>query len=253
MISPPAVRTPATPYTPERVLAQSVISAAGVPADPGPLTAALSDARAAGWAPFEVVAGAPAATHGPRITLRRGRDEGWLGLRLVGGAPASRRYTPGVDAAPPLKLPLVPVMSAGDPDDREHYWRLAEAMPWDAFAAAALALVGATPAPWGLRPRPSPGAFGLSVRRRGDRVHAVTLYARERALPHDEALRRAWGEALGPDDRAAYEKLYALVRSLGPRPPRGWHALAAWTFAADGAAHRAVSLRVPAIGDAFPC
>jgi hypothetical protein len=38
------------------------------------------------------------------------------------------------------------------------------------------------------------------------------------------------------------------VRSLGKRPPRGWHGMLAWTVDAEGSWHRAASLRVPRLG-----
>jgi hypothetical protein len=83
------------------------------------------------------------------------------------------------------------------------------------------------------------------MRWRGSRIDAISVFAADRSLPSDRDIAGAWVAGLDDDDRDAYEAALGGVRSIGPRPLHGWHAMLAWTLEADGTFHRAVSLRVP--------
>ena len=231
---------------------------------------------------FEVLAGTPGSRYGPRITVRPAGDRralagaaglashlwgppDWVGLRVRGdgtvGAKAYHRLrrsdpegsstgwfaVPGGRFPVPAGLPagLYPVMAALDGPTVELYLRLAEARSWTSFVSASMASLGGPGHPFSPHPRPVDRAFCLSLRRDDRGLSAVTVYADHRALPDDREVRRAWAEGMDEAERSAYELALAGVRSLGPRPRRGWHAALGWTLERDRGWHRAASLRVP--------
>jgi hypothetical protein len=137
-------------------------------------------------------------------------------------------------------------MAALDGTAVELYLRLAQARSWTSFVSACTAPFGGAGHRFSPHPRPAGRAFCLSLRRDQRGLSAVTVYADDRALPDDQEIRRAWTEGMDQAERTAYELALAGVRSLGPRPRRGWHAMLGWTVERDGSRHRAASLRVPA-------
>ncbi len=237
-----------------------------------PLREATGLALAAGAVPFEVIAGTPFARYGARITFRAGGDPAglattlglaehpwglptWIGLRArLDGAVHVKAYHPPerLDRqrfALPAGLPegLAPVMAALDGDSAELYLRLLPHQSWTSFVAAALApLGGAADVPaFSPHPKPADGGFCLSVRWVGGAPAAVSLYADQRSLPGDAAVRRAWAEGMDETERGAYEAALAGVRSLGDvGATRARHGMLAWTRERGGGWHRAASLRV---------
>ena len=127
----------------------------------------------------------------------------------------------------------------------ELYLRHLGFCPWDSFVRRCLDPLGTTPERFSPRPRDVENAFCASFRWDAGSLTAVSVFADHRALPDEETLRLAWTEGMEPLERTAYETAVAGVRSLGRRRPEGCHAMASWTFEADGAPHRAVSLRLP--------
>jgi hypothetical protein len=227
---------------------------------------------------FEVIAGTPGARYGPRITFRPAGDRhalagavglashpwgppDWVGLRVRGdGTVYAKAYqrlryadpegpSTGWFAVPggrfPMPAELYPVMAALDGSAVELYPRLAEARSWTSFVSASTAPFGGPGHPFSPHPRPADRAFCVSLRRDDRGLSAVTVYADHRALPDDRGIRRAWMEGMDQAERSAYELALAGVRSLGPRPRRGWHAALGWTLEQDRGWHRAASLRVP--------
>ena len=128
----------------------------------------------------------------------------------------------------------------------ELYLRLSEPCEWAGFAQRCLTLLPpARPFDFSPYPRVAPESFCVSLRFEDQRPTALSIFADERALPPDGSIARAWMADMTPGDRDAYDIALGAVRSLGRRPPCGWHAMLAWTVEADGTTHRAASLRVP--------
>ncbi len=223
----------------------------------------------AGGHVFEVIAGAPAERYGLRVSVSAGANPrrladalglsghplgcpAWVGLRVSnGGELRIKAYHRPDPNGEPWSLPkgfpsgLLPAMVSAEGDRTEHYLQLRAPCSWGRFVDACVAPLGGRPLAFAPTPRDVEGAFGVSVRRDAGRVTAVSLYADQRALPGDAAVRGAWVEGLGDADRFAYETALAAVRSVGPRRQGAWHALLAWTLEASGEWRRAASLRVP--------
>jgi hypothetical protein len=239
---------------------------------PEPLIDTAEKLARAGGAPFEVAAGVPAREHGVRLSFRTTGDPGhlaaaaglgehpwgapdWVSARLhpdervtvkgyhrasqhMNRLLSHRGLPPGVT---PVMFALVPGRP-GEADDIEVYAQHHGSIPWSRFVAACVSSA-ATPQ-WRPYPRPEPGQFGVSVRHRGERLVATTVYAYADALPEDGRLRAEWCADLAADDLAFYEAASAAVRSVGRPPWRGWHAAVSWTHDGEGW-RRAVCLRVP--------
>ncbi len=242
--------------------------AAASPRTISQIRAVLERAWAAGARPFEVIAGAPRARYGARITFdgavaAMAETYGlgahpwgvpaWVGVRVRDdGETRAKAYHKNFDAnAFPLwrELPgeLYPVMASLDGDAREIYLRARAELPWSRFAAACLATVGAAPIEFAPRPRPAAHGFCVSLRFSRDTLSAVSLFADWRTLPAEREIERIWAAQLAPEDARAYELALAAVRSAGRLPSGAWHAMLAWSFEAGGEQHRAVSLSVPVL------
>jgi hypothetical protein len=231
----------------------------------------MERAARAGGVPFEAIAGTPAARYGARVTFRaqRGCEEAlaralgttrhpwgtpdWMGVRVHpdgrvhckpyhGVVKVDDRFT----TVAPFTGTLYPVMASLDNGVTELYLRQSHATEWDAFLTRALAPL-TTRSPFSCAPRPhhAPGSFCVSLRWREERIDAISVFADDRSLPADREIAEAWIAGLDATDRDAYEAALGGVRSIGPRPRHGWHAMLAWTLEADGTHHRAASLRVP--------
>lgn len=244
-----------------------------LPGDPAAFAARLAATLAAGGVPFEVIAGAPAASFGARITLQPAGDPralaaaagladpraphpwgppDWVGLRMAAdGAVAAKPYHRVAVLDDRFHLPagapsgLVPVMAAQQGDQVELYLRRRPATGWPAFAAACARLIGADRPEAEPLPRPAELGFCVSFAWRAGELTAVTLYADSRCLGDDESVGRAWSRGLEELDRESYRRALAAVRSLGRLRGRAWHSMLAWKLGADGTRGRAVSLRVP--------
>jgi hypothetical protein len=146
--------------------------------------------------------------------------------------------------ATPMPRPFVPVMASLDDGERELYLRYLGTSSWAEFAARCLGGLDVAAAPFRPYPRTVQAAYCASFRYRGGALAEVTLLADYRALPADDDIRRQWPEGMDAKDHEAYELALDGVRSLGPRPAKGWHAMLAWT--ANGREwRRAASLRAP--------
>jgi hypothetical protein len=232
-----------------------------------PLLEALERAGRCGARPFEVIAGAPFARYGARVTVEHpsealaaafdclGHPWGaprWLGIRAVPGRGVRVKpyhAVPRLDdrfAVPPeWSADLYPVAASLDGDAVEIYLRKRRACPFSAFASQCLAPFGlVAPA---VKPFPAPhdDAFAVGLRRERDRVTAVSLYADWRALPRDEEIAALWRADMEPADLITYELAVAAVRSLGFLQTGTWHAMLAWSVDIGGGWHRAVSLATP--------
>src|SRR5207245_2497147 len=127
----------------------------------------------------------------------------------------------------------------------EIYLRKRLACGFAEFATRCLAPLRLDPPETAPAPRPREHSFCVSLRREGERVSAISLYADWRSLPRDPEVERIWSVGLDEADRMAYQLAVAGVRSLGFLPSGNWHAMLAWTAEANGERHRAVSLSVP--------
>ena len=232
------------------------------------LSGALERACASGATPFEVIAGAPVARYGARVTLQHASRETlarafaldahpwgtprWIGIRASPGRPLRVKPYHLVDRLDarfdlPADWPddLYPLMASLDGGAVEIYLRKKHACGFRAFATRCFAPLAVAPPAMEPTPRPLDDAFGVSLRREDGRITAVSVYANWRALPRDRDVERIWSASLEPQDRAAYELALAGVRSLGFLPSGNWHAMLAWTADAAGEHHRAVSLSAP--------
>jgi hypothetical protein len=229
----------------------------------------MQRARALAAHPFEVIVGSPRARFGARITfeLRRASaahiahelglrqhewgPPSWLGLRVTDdgvvewksyhAASAVRRDLSPPDAAP---APLVAVMAALHDGRFEVYYRLVMRMPWKEFAAGCAGLIDAEAPLTSMPITPAVDAFCLSLSWKNERLHAVSIFADDRALPSDSEIMRVWRRELPVPERPVYDAALAGIRSAGRRPARGWHAMLAWTYGSDGSQSRAVSFRL---------
>jgi hypothetical protein len=231
---------------------------------------AMERACESGAVPFEVIAGAPFARYGVRVTFQHQSPAAlarvfgfethawgapdWVGVRVrPDGTLVKKAYHRLEVLDGRFTLPagwpgdLYPIMASLDGDAVEVYLRKWNQCSFDAFAERCLAVLGpASPRPQAVPyPRPRDHAFCVSLRRERGRVAAVSLYADWRALPRDSEIEQSWSEGLGDEDRTRYRLAVAGVRSLGFLPLGNWHAMLAWTVEADGELHRAVSLTVP--------
>lgn len=228
-------------------------------------------AWAAGGRPFEVVAGAPHATFGARVTFRANGDAtdlaraldlaplgwapAWIGVRVSSAGVRAKGYARAsvlprheLDAFPlwrELGVPLEPWMVAADGERRELYLLSPAELAWERFVAACTSPLGGLDLEHAIRPRARRGAFGVSLRLARGELEEVTLFAGARALPPENELERAWPVGLDDEDAAAYRNALSGVRSLGRLPSGAWHAMLAWSFTVDGRRARAVSLSVP--------
>jgi len=231
----------------------------------------MERALRAGGVPFEVIAGAPAGRYGARVTFRshRGCEDAvaralgttvhpwgtpdWMGVRVhPDGRVHCKPYHRVVElddrfaVVTPFTGTLYPVMASQDNGETELYLRQSHASDWSAFVDRCLApLTTRSPFTFALSPHHAADSFCVSMRWRGSRIDAISVFAADRSLPSDRDIAGAWVAGLDDDDRDAYEAALGGVRSIGPRPRHGWHAMLAWTLEADGRFHRAVSLRVP--------
>lgn len=176
----------------------------------------------------------------------------WIGTRVPpDGRLHSKPYHRVIDLDDRFHLPpglpatLHPVMASLDGDVVELYLRRSDPCEWVTFVDRCTAVLSAPQPVFSPHPRPAPESFCVSLRWRNGSLSAITVFADERALPDDAAIRAAWPIGMDPGDREVYEVALGAVRSLGKRPLRGWHGMLAWTLEADGTWHRAVSLRVP--------
>jgi len=211
---------------------------------------------------FEAVVGAPIIRYGPRLTVTApasGRPAEhpwgpptWMGLRVgadgsVSAKPYHRLRRLGDRFTLPDGVPrdVRPVMGAWHGETRELYLRSTPSERWSVFASRVAALVDAEPPVCLPLPRPSAGSFCLSLRWEADELVAVTLYADDRSLPHDDdAIAEQWIEGMEPAEREAYLAAYAGVCAFAPSPNKARHAMLGWTIEAGGGSHRAASLRV---------
>jgi hypothetical protein len=221
----------------------------------------------AGGVPFEVIAGAPSARYGSRVTFRAERDPHalaevfghaahpwgtptWIGFRVrpdgtARSKPYHRLSTLDDRFTLPAGLPsgFRPVMAALDDDQIELYLRFGGEMPWDRYVAACTAPLVITPTTFDPHPRPVGQAFCLSLKWTRGELTAITVFADHRALPDDRTIQQHWTRQMDDLDRCAYERALAAVRSIGRRGT-AWHAMLAWAFERDGDRHRAASLRL---------
>jgi hypothetical protein len=225
-------------------------------------------ALAVGGRPFEVIAGAPAARYGARITFRPSGDPcqlaaafglerhpwgvpSWIGVRVLAAGVRRKAYHKlnRLDDrfALPTNLPddFYPVMASLDGDATEVYLRARSPRPWDSFAAICTAPLGGSKVSFAPRPRPAAHAFCLSFRWCNELLTAVSLYADYHALPDEQTTRAAWIAGMTESDAYAYEMALIGVRSLGQLRRGASHAMLAWTLEDNGDWHRAVSLRMP--------
>jgi hypothetical protein len=171
--------------------------------------------------------------------------EAWGGGRFVvdrgpavlpdGGLPVPSGLPDGLD----------PWMVALDGAAIELYLHLAPARTWTSFATACAAVFDAPAYPCVPHPWPVEQGFSLSLRWEQHRLSALTLYADQRALPHDDDVSRVWCQGMEAADRMAYQMALAGVRGHGPRGIGRWHAILCWTLEHDRTWHRSASLRVP--------
>ncbi len=249
---------------------------AAQPATVACLVQEIARVRAAGARPFEVIAGAPHHRYGARITFetseanreRAAAASGlpahpwgapdWIGLRVSPAGDvvwkAYHRFdrVASLVAVPPQLPPtLVPVMAARHGGTEELYFRRGEAGAWlpfvdDVCRAMRMDLTRFEPGVPAFRPLPRERAnsFCVSVKFDHDHATAISLFADDRALPHDRTIAAEWAASLAAGDRLAYEAALAGVRALGPPPPRGWHAMLAWTVDARHGWSQAASLRI---------
>lgn len=244
------------------------------PDDEGEARDAFHDACMRAWevdaVPFEIVVGAPSRQILPRITFAAPKrpqalaralgldDHGWGPPHAVGVRPDGRggvavrgyhrvtAFPPEIEVPDELRPWLRPLVAAPAPEP-ELYARWAGPPDWDALHRACERFFGVvlpTPHP---RPVDGRGGLGLSLRVHGSRL-LLTGYADHTALPPDAEIRRAFGESLPPVERERFERVLAVVRSLGPREGGSWYDVLAWGIDATGGAWRAASLRVPAFG-----
>jgi len=223
-----------------------------------------------------VIAGAPFARYGARVTLRHPSADGgaelarafgfgahpwgaptWIGLRVRPGGELRAKAYHAIDRVDerfelPREWPidLYPVMASLDGDAIEIYLRKRGACDFGEFAARCLEPLGAAPPDARPRPRAREHSLCVSLRRERGQIAAVSLYADWRALPRDADVERVWSASLDERDRVAYQLALAGARSTGFLPTGNWHAMLAWTVESDGARHRAVSITVPAPRDA---
>lgn len=233
------------------------------------LAAALKRAFACGATPFEVIAGAPFAHYGARVTFEHRTSPEtlahefaldrhpwgtprWVGVRVkAGGELRAKAYHLVERVDERFELPpewprdLHPVMASLDGDAVEIYLRKQGACGFAAFATQCLAPLGLAPPEAAPSPRPHEDSFCVSLRRERGCVSAISLYADWRALPGDAEIEGIWSGSLDVADRMPYQLAVAGVRSLGFLPTGNWHAMLAWTAEANGERHRAVSLSVP--------
>ena len=251
---------------------------AAQPAAAEQVIAASARLRAAGGVPFEVVAGAPAALYGTRLSWRAqhpgaatalataaGLDKhpwgtpDWIGLRSDADGTvrckAYHRRPAGLEITTVhrgLVPGLDPVMAALDRSGIEVYATAPGQLRWAAFVAQALAGFAPAPDPASFQPVPRARArgFAMSARHDGDELVAVSLYAFTDALPDDAAVITRWTSGMSPPDRVAYSAAITAVGQLGTslRPA---HGLLAWSFDRAGTMMRAASLRVPPLAARF--
>jgi hypothetical protein len=178
----------------------------------------------------------------------------WVGIRIrPDGLLYCKPYHRVIDLDERFHLPpglpstLHPVMASLDPerDTVELYLRRSDPCTWAAFVDRCTAALPASRPVFSPHPRPAPESFCVSLQWQRGRLSAISVFADERALPADADIRAQWTAGLESDDRESYEAAFGAVRSLGRRPPRGWHGMLSWTVDAAGAWHRAASLRVP--------
>jgi hypothetical protein len=229
--------------------------------------------QAAGGLPFEVIAGTPAGRYGARLTFRAGADTralaraaglaghpwgtpDWVGVRT---SPDGATRCKGYHRRPPrLGITTVhrglppgadPVMAARDGDALEVYAMWPGERSWSSFVTQCLAPLGLIDVP-AFAPLPQAAArgFAASARHDGDVLTAVTLYAFPPSLPgDDEAVLASWSAGMAHDERAHLAQSVAAAQSLAEQPGR-LVGLLAWTFDRQGAAGRAMSLRVAVPG-----
>ncbi|MGH8531299.1 MAG: hypothetical protein ACREV1_00885 [Gammaproteobacteria bacterium] len=229
----------------------------------------MKAAIARGAIPFEIISGVPLHRYGARITFRPGPEPQRLAaVAGLAGHPWGLPDAIGLRVSPtgtacwkgyhrlteldgrftlPQGLPkgFDPVMASLDGAATELYLRFCSACLWTPFAAQVAALLGHPVMPFHPHPRPAEGGFCLSLRWQAEQLSAVTLYADARSLPNDTTVATQWPQGMDAAERSAYEIAFAGARAAGPRRPRGWHAMLAWTLERGGAWHRAASLRVP--------
>jgi hypothetical protein len=214
---------------------------------------------------FETVVGTPRERYGPRLTLTVHGDAAshvlghhpwgpptWLGLRVgPDGTIVTKAYhrmrALGDRFTLPAGVPrqVRPVMAAWHGDTKELYLRSTPVERWSVFAAQVAALVDAEPPKCAPLPRPSAGSFALSLRWTAGELVAVTMFADDRSLPHDDDdIAVAWTDDMESTDRDAYLAAYAGVRAFASSPIRARHGMLGWTVGAGGQSHRAASLRV---------
>jgi hypothetical protein len=232
------------------------------------LGTALQRASVCGATPFEVIAGAPFARYGARVTFEHpspgtlAREFGlgdhpwgtprWFGVRVAPGGRLRvkayhrvERIDERFELPPSWPRDLYPVMASLDGDSVEIYLRKRDACEFVELAARCLAPLGLPPPETAPAPRPHHDAMCVSLRRERGRLSAISLYADWRALPRDTEIERIWSAGLDEGDRIAYQLALAGVRSLGFLALQNWHSMLAWTAEATGERHRAVSLSVP--------
>ena len=178
----------------------------------------------------------------------------WIGVRVTEHAVVAKPYHRWTDLPPAEQRRLLqrdipsgvsPVMASHTADVVELYcWGYHEDT-FRPFATRMLEPIGVTALSVSPVPHPLPDGYGASFRWSGETLATVSVFANDRTWLHDDDVARAWTGGMSDIDRHHYDTSLAGLRSIGPMPRHGWHALLSWTVERDGIHHRAVSLRVP--------